>query len=100
MTTQDTSTPLPPKPAGEHRSYKAFLDACARLRYVAIYPVCWGSDPAVYRTQLRGTQAAGYTCVHCDQLPGDTDTTGFIPVGYVVDDDGYTTLYQHQQCPV
>lgn len=86
MTTTETDT------------YKAFLDRLVQLRYTNVYPVCWGTNPTIYRTQLRGTQATGLTCVHCDRLPGH-NTDRFTPVGRVITGDSSTTLYRHITCP-
>lgn len=85
--------------AKKHRLFKAFCDYLTSLRYVAIYPVCWGEEATVYSQQLKGTQAHGYTCVHCDQLPGDTDATAFVPIGHVLDTEGCSSLFRHIECP-
>jgi hypothetical protein len=92
-------TPTPSTPTKAFRTFKEFTDACAQLRTLAIYPVCWDGDTFVYRTQLRATQARGYTCVLCDARPGDDDTGAFVRIGYVVDTDGCGDLYQHLTCP-
>lgn len=92
-----TTTPTTPKVV--FRTFKEFSDACAELRTFAIYPVCWDGDTAVYRTQLRATQARGYTCVLCDARPGDDDAHAFVRVGYVVDTPDCGDLYQHRTCP-
>ncbi|MQA78739.1 MAG: hypothetical protein GEV10_09730 [Streptosporangiales bacterium] len=84
--------------ASRFRTYKAFLDTLAQLRYVRLYPVTWGTSPAVYRTQLRGTQARGFTCVHCDRLSGEDDHA-FVPVGHVIDTPECGQLFRHIICP-
>lgn len=84
------------KPVERFSNEKAFLDACAQLRYVAIYPVQWGEDPAIYRTQLKGTQAQGFTCVHCDALPRDEEA--MVPIGRVLDTAGCAQIFAHTTC--
>ena len=93
-----TTTPATTDVAKDHRTYKAFLDRLVALRYVNLYPVCWGTDPTIYRTQLRGTQATGLTCVHCDRLPGHEDHR-FIPVGRVITGEASTQIFRHITCP-
>lgn len=79
-------------------TYKAFLDRLVALRHSSLYPVCWGTNPTIYRTQLRGTQATGMTCVYCDRLPGHDDHR-FTQIGRVITGNSSTPIYRHITCP-
>lgn len=98
MNSTTATSPKTTDVAKDHRTYKAFLDRLVELRYVNLYPVCWGTNPTIYQTQLRGTQATGMTCVHCDRLPGHEDHR-FLHIGRVITGEGSTPIYRHITCP-